>query len=159
MTQLTIKIEGAEIVRKGLEDLAAEVPKVSRQRIYNFMRKVQARMRKPGKAIRYPVKWDSEKQRRAFFASNGFGRGIPARRTGKYNQAWAIQRLGETGYRLTNPTKYSQYVGGTAYGTSQSRIHGGRWPVMRDVFDDQFEKLPQEIQDALVAVARRNKLT
>jgi hypothetical protein len=36
---------------------------------------------KPG-AVKYPIQWTSEKQRRAYFATNGFGAGIPYRRTG-----------------------------------------------------------------------------
>lgn len=31
---------------------------------------------------RYPIRWQSDKQRRAFFASRGFGNGIPYARTG-----------------------------------------------------------------------------
>lgn len=33
----------------------------------------------PGPPI-YPIRWTSERQRKAFFASKGFGRGIPAKR-------------------------------------------------------------------------------
>jgi hypothetical protein len=33
----------------------------------------------PGNPI-YPIRWTSDKQRKAFFASKGFGRGIPASR-------------------------------------------------------------------------------
>lgn len=36
------------------------------------------------------LRWKSDKQRKAFFASNGFGRGIPTRRTGKIREAWVI---------------------------------------------------------------------
>ena len=32
--------------------------------------------------VHYPIRWTSERQRRAFFASDGFGRGIPTKRTG-----------------------------------------------------------------------------
>jgi hypothetical protein len=32
--------------------------------------------------VHYPVRWTSERQRRAFFATKGFGRGIPTKRTG-----------------------------------------------------------------------------
>jgi hypothetical protein len=32
--------------------------------------------------VKYPIRWTSAKQRRAFFATDGFGRGIPTRRTG-----------------------------------------------------------------------------
>ena len=36
------------------------------------VRRVQNRMNVEGKPITYPVQWDSPKQRRAFFATNGF---------------------------------------------------------------------------------------
>jgi len=158
MTQLTLKLEGAEIVRKGLENLSAEVPKVSRRRIYNAMLKIRTRMRKPGKAIRYPVKWDSEKQRRAFFATNGFGRGIPTGRSGRYTSGWQIAQDGSIGYRIENSTPYSKYLGGTAFGPGQSRIHQERWPILRDVFDEEVKKLPKEIDDEIKVVARRSGL-
>ncbi len=32
---------------------------------------------------KYPIRWKSEKQRRAFFATDGFGKGIPYKRIGK----------------------------------------------------------------------------
>jgi hypothetical protein len=159
MTQLTLKVVGADIVRKGLEDLKAEVPKVSRRRIYNTMLKMRTRLRKPGKAIRYPVKWDSDKQRRAFFATNGFGRGIPANRTGRYPAGWNVERAGDVGYKMINNVPYAKHVGGSAFGTDQSRIHGGRWPLLRDVFDQEAKKLPKEIEDDIKVAARRAKLT
>lgn len=37
---------------------------------------------------RYPIDWTSDKQRKAFFATDGFGRGIPSVRSGKTARAW-----------------------------------------------------------------------
>jgi hypothetical protein len=37
-----------------------------------------------------PYKWQTEKQRRAFFATDGFGRGIPTERTGETTNAWMM---------------------------------------------------------------------
>src|SRR5690348_12561843 len=45
----------------------------------------------PGK-VKYPIEWESEKQRRAFFATNGFGRGIGAERTHDLSQSWGIAK-------------------------------------------------------------------
>lgn len=45
--------------------------------------------REPG-AAHYPIRWTSERQRRAFFASNGFGGGIPYIRTGALSAAWEV---------------------------------------------------------------------
>lgn len=43
----------------------------------------------PG-AVKYPIQWTSERQRKAFFATNGFGAGIPYQRTGGLGQAWKL---------------------------------------------------------------------
>lgn len=42
---------------------------------------VQLQNTEPGRP-HYPIRWKTERQRRAFFATNGFGQGIPTRRTG-----------------------------------------------------------------------------
>lgn len=41
----------------------------------------------------YPLRWKSEKQRRAFFATNGFGNGIPYQRTGKLLASYDVSVL------------------------------------------------------------------
>lgn len=38
----------------------------------------------------YKIRWTSDRQRAAFFASNGFGRGIPTRRKGKIAEDWEV---------------------------------------------------------------------
>lgn len=43
----------------------------------------------PGRVI-YPIEWKSLKQRRAYFASRGFGHGIPYQRTGALLNAWDV---------------------------------------------------------------------
>ena len=40
--------------------------------------------------VKYPIQWTSERQRRAYFATNGFGAGIPYRRTGRLARGWTI---------------------------------------------------------------------
>lgn len=50
-------------------------------------RAVKTLSTEPGKP-RYPIRWSTERQRRAYFATDGFGRGIPYKRTGKYADAW-----------------------------------------------------------------------
>lgn len=70
--------------------------------------------RKPGK-VRYPIRWTSERQRRAYFATNGFGGGIPSKRTDRMINAWEVDYTfsGENGeLTLTNDEDYAQYVVG-----------------------------------------------
>lgn len=58
----------------------------------------------------YPLVWTSERQRRAFFASNGFGRGIPTTRSHEMVNAWHLlvvfsgNRLTEIAIENNDPT-------------------------------------------------------
>lgn len=81
-----------------------------------------------------PYKWNSEKQRRAYFATNGFGKGIPYQRTGDLGRGWAAKYT-DGGYQaqITNSTPYAQYVQGNR---QQLGHYADKWrhvyTVMRD---------------------------
>lgn len=154
MPQITIHTN-APLVAANLENLAVEVPEISRSRIYGRAQAIIKAMQKSGSPITYPVKWDSDKQRRAFFATDGFGGGIPSVRSGDYQRGWGEPVRLEDGYRITNKTAGAQYIGGNAYGQRQSRIHQGRWPLLRDVVEQKIDQLPEEIRDEIILVARR----
>ena len=140
MTKLTLSIKGAEIVRKGLENLAAETPKVSRRRIYNTMLKIRTRLKT------YPPPRRGQRYIRTFRLQRG----------------WNIKQA-NNGYSINNATSYTKFVVGDAFGTSQAWMHistdqGPRWPLMRNVFDDEVKKLPKEIEGDIKVVARRGGL-
>jgi hypothetical protein len=64
----------------------------------------------------YPIRWASEKQRRAFFATDGFGRGIPTRRTGKVQAGWQgeiTRNDGTFSYAVFNAVSYAPFVYGS----------------------------------------------
>lgn len=62
-------------------------------------------------AVKYPIQWKTDKQRRAFFATDGFGRGIPTMRTGKVSKGWKVEY--DNGIlKLYNRVKYARYVYG-----------------------------------------------
>lgn len=46
--------------------------------------------REPGPP-NYPLRWSSQRQRRAYFATGGFGGGIPTRRSGKILRGWKVE--------------------------------------------------------------------
>ena len=142
----------------GLQNLADEIPKIGRLQIYRTTMDIRKAMQVKGSKPTYPIDWDSIKQMKAFFASDGFGGGIPHARTDEYINSWLVERLGEMGYRLVNKSSGAQYIGGNAYGQRQSKIHRGRWPVFRDEADKQIEKLPENIASEVKIVARRNNL-
>ena len=113
-------------------------------------------MSKSGDVIGYPVKWDSDKQRKAYFASNGFGRGIPYHRDGGYEQGWRVDSI-TNGYRTYNALPSARYVSGLPLGGSspanggQSRIHKIRWQSLQLAALMAIEfiknKLPEELRN------------
>ena len=106
---------------------------------------IRGRMAEEGKPITYPVQWDSEKQRRAFFATNGFGGGIPHVRTGAYQRGWTAEPR-SFGAVLFNHTRGAGAIGGTPSGW-QSRIHRNRWNYLLQILSEELTKIPDAIRN------------
>lgn len=156
MTQLSLKVDNAQIVRQGLQNLDAEIPQVGRLPIYRTAQAIQQAMKKRGAKPTHPINWVSARQRKAFFASDGFRGGIPHKRSDHYINSWKVERIGDMGYRVINQSEDASFVGGNAYGQGQSPIHRGRWPLFRDTADKETIKLPDAIRKEISVVARRN---
>ena len=147
--QLSVTVnKTAQLVRKGLEDLAAETPKIGRQTIYDQLVKAKTDLSKPAKKITYPVNWDTQKQKIAFFLSDGFGKGIPYVPTGKSSKSWSIERR-DNGWTIRNTFGAAKYLFGSATGEHQSNIHKGRRPIFRDVMERHISKLAPAITNNL----------
>jgi hypothetical protein len=151
---MSVNIVGGEIVRKGMEDLSRSIPLIGRQQIYFAVLHARTRLRKSAARPGHPIHWDSVRQRKAYFASDGFGRGIPTRRTGRYEQGWTIVKQAN-GYSLENNTEGAQYIGGDFSGAWQSRIHQSRWPIANEVLADEIDTLPSDIENNISSEARR----
>lgn len=71
--------------------------------------------KEPGE-VKYPIEWASDKQRKAYFATDGFGAGIPYQRTGGLANSWTLQfentPNGGT-YIFNNPSRAARFVGGS----------------------------------------------
>ena len=138
-------------VLEGVNKLREGLPPATARGIRLFLERLKERLQKEGSAITYPVNWDSEKQRRAFFATDGFGAGIPTGRTGGYVDSWQVQQtrteLGTyaSGYVLSNTMAASKYIGGDMLGNYQSNIHKDRWPLVRDEFAAEIDALPDDV--------------
>lgn len=151
--QLTLKTSiDAQLVRQGLEDLTAEIPKIGRKRIYEAVLRVRGVLRTPGARPTYPINWVSAKQKRAFFATDGFGGGIPHARRGM-EKRWDIVPV-ERGYRFENPAPGAVYVFGNYEGERQSPIHAGRWAVFQEVVEKEIQELPEDIEQHITYYAR-----
>lgn len=67
-------------------------------------------------SVKYPIQWTSEKQRRAFFATDGFGAGIPTQRTGKLQAGWRVDTAKTDGaffMLVSNPSEKAKFVVGS----------------------------------------------
>jgi hypothetical protein len=156
--QLTINVKG-ELVRKGLADLGAEIPKVSRQSMRALLERVKRQMQEypaepAGQSVTQPHSVLGKTYRKAK------GR---YQRTGLLGARWAIEPNSNQGYVLSNTAArkgqaYGHYVVGRGDGTGQAWMHQGRWQKLRDIVDAEVAKLPPAIEDQIRMVARREGL-
>jgi len=157
MTSIAVHVESGQ-VQQSLTRLGEAIPHVVNADIEEALNNAKYDLQQPGPPITYPVHWDSEKQRRAYFATDGFGAGIPYKRTGKYEGGWEVKQTG-TGtareFTISNRVPYSKYVGGNAYGKQQSNIHSGRWILAQETVRKHAEagltKVRQDIHEAIQA--------
>jgi hypothetical protein len=153
--QITIE-SNVGLVRQGLQDLSAEIPKIGRRKIYDAMNRITREMEG------YP----GERANQTYV------------RTGNLGASWKVERT-EDGYIVSNDARsastvqrrtangirsyrnksagrrYTRYVVGDAYGLGQAWMHKGRWPLFRDVVDKELDKMPDEVAEQIELVARR----
>src|SRR5688572_28292922 len=104
MTQLSISVHNAELVRKGLQDLGAEIPKIGRMQIYRTALTIVRRIKV------YPPEVPGQTYIRTLRLGGG----------------WNII-ANTNGYAIRNDTPYTKWVVGNAYGLEQAWMHQGRW--------------------------------
>lgn len=136
MTQLSISVNG-ELVRKGLQDLQAEIPKIGKLQIYRTEQTVVRRMKEYW-TMNVPPELPSYQ------------------RTGTLAGGYFIVPR-ENGYSIINSTPYTKHVVGNAYGLEQAWMHAkpGRHTTLRTVQEEEVEKLPPDVEKEIVMVARR----
>ncbi len=139
---------------KQVPRLMQNAMKGKRGRLAN--KALRALTREPGKP-NYPLRWQSARQRRAFFASGGFGRGIPTQRSGKLLQSWDVkyENTSEGGVvSLVNPVSYMKFV----QGDEAQRFHLDTGYVqVEDVVDDYQQEVGDVVVETWFAVADPTK--
>lgn len=150
-----IVVDG-KLVASGLQNLRKKIPLIGRQQIYNVMTRSKKRLSKPGDRPTYPIPWDSIKQKiKVLILLKTVLHELPYRRRNIYVKAFKIVKE-KDGYSLENDSDRAQFMGGDADGQGQSRIHRGRWPVIREVIDEEFEKLPRAVVRHIQLVAKES---
>lgn len=110
--------------------------------------------------VKKPIRWTSKKQRRAYFATKGFGKGIPYRRTGGLANDWRVVRTGnqyESTLTFSNANPYLPYV----IGRWQQGFHKNTgWRPLKLTQDAVRQKVRRRITRLMVltvAEATRGK--
>lgn len=116
-----------------------------------LIRRIMAR---PGLAVRYPINWDSQKQKRYVMAKLRREGNLPYQRTGEHASGWesidlfdgaVVQNLGHKAVFLYG-TPSGEFPGAVHVQSSgQSHIHKDRWRLVRPVIDAVVARLPAEI--------------
>jgi len=105
----------------------------------------------PGPTV-HPIEWTSEKQRKAYFATDGFEHGIPYQRTGALAKAWQISKQGfglNVLIKVLNPNPASPFVYGslsiTNRGNHKQQFHSNTgWQTAGDTVDFWFVALTEQ---------------
>lgn len=109
-------VEPIEQISAFLDDYNAIVAEIGNEVTNIVAPQMLDELRYTPPAVKYPIQWTSKKQRKAFFATDGFGRGIPTRRTNKMQQAWRVigkAKGGKFELVVSNPVAYTKWVVGT----------------------------------------------
>jgi hypothetical protein len=97
---------------------------------------VTRRLRREPGAVVYPIQWTSEKQRLAFFATNGFGHGIPYERKNVIEHDWHV--IGDytdtlSALSVFNESPDARYIYGDEEGQHQQQFHiNTGWPTFAE---------------------------
>jgi hypothetical protein len=121
--ELSIDIRVFQRIQVRMQQAPEIMDDYIEQVIFPFVDKqVQGLLRKEPGPVKYPIQWTTDKQRRAFFATNGFGAGIPYVRKHTLAPAWNVTldfgKAG-TGVVIQNLMNAAEYV----YGKRQQGFH------------------------------------
>lgn len=122
--------------------------------VANDLRKeVKERLGDDPGPVHYPIEWASEKQRRAYFATDGFGKGIPYTRTGKLAANWdVVVNLTLQGGTITagNDAEAAQFV----YGPRQQPFHRNTgWEDADVVLLEELERAENNLIAGWLSIA------
>src|SRR3972149_8428153 len=108
MPSISVRVQNGKVYQ-SLSKLGDALPGLINDDLEAVLDEARDEMAQPGSPIAYPVRWDSEKQRRAYFATDGFGAGIPYSRTGGYGAGYVDEKTGyQTRRQLTPYTRQPQ---------------------------------------------------
>lgn len=108
-----------------------------------FRRGVEPRVSQTPGPVVYPIQWTTARQRAAFFATDGFGAGIPYSRSGSVSSAWDYQEgVVRPLFRFYNTNETATFV----IGDDQQQFHKNTgWQYVPDILHRESEKVVNDI--------------
>lgn len=140
-----------QTIDKNLRVMPRLTQTALRRREKGLKRQVLKIVAVQGKPVRYPIEWTSDVQRRAFFATDGFGRGIPTGRTGELVKSWdaAFEFTPEGGgFSVWNTAPHAPYV----VGDPQQPMFAGRWVNAPRALDEFAPVVINDVEQTLLTV-------
>ncbi len=130
--------DGLADIQRAFDQAPELIQRFVRKDLSPFtQRLVDKYLRKEPGDVHYPIQWTSEKQRLAFFATDGFGGGIPYERKHKLVHDWHVRvdtTKGLTSISVNNDSPSAQYVYGDDTGLHQQWFHQNTgWPRFVEV--------------------------
>ena len=132
---ISVEVRLETDVLDAIADAAVKAPglmnTVFKRRVRSLRSRMLAELRIVPPPPNYPIKWKTARQRRAFFASNGFERGIPTERTGLLLDSYdvVLNSTDAGGILLaTNDAPYARFV----VGDDAQPFHIDHWPQLAD---------------------------
>lgn len=108
---------------------------------------------------RRPINWTSSRQQKAYFASNGFGNGIPYDRSGQLESGWYVDATKAKqrqvySFTIGNDAPYASFVYGgfTSNDDFQQVFHWiSKWPNVRGLDERTYETVIRPAVEAGIA--------
>jgi len=144
-------------VLDAIADAAKDAPRRMNKEYAKTIKRVRQRMlddlrEYPG-PVKYPIRWKSERQRRAYFATDGFGHGIPYVRTNALKEGWTTRirdRKDGAVFEVANNAEYAQFVQG---GYRQPFHLDTGWETVEEIVARHREDAIDELIDTWGVVA------
>ena len=112
---VTVDMDVLEAIRDAAKDSPRRMNKAYKRKIKRIRQRILDELRQYPGPVKYPFRWKSERQRRAYFATDGFGWGIPYVRTDALKDSWRThirdQQNGAV-FEVENKAPYAVYVMG-----------------------------------------------
>lgn len=112
---VTVDTDVLEAIREAAQDAPRRMNKAYKRKIKRLRQQLLDELREYPGPVKRPFRWKSERQRRAYFATDGFGWGIPYVRTDALKASWTThirdQKDGAV-FEVENRAPYAIYVMG-----------------------------------------------